>query len=990
MAKPKAGRKCRGSIARQTLMKMAVTIALVIVATTVAAYYRIASTIEEQTLAQLEKYVTERGEREQELFLLAQDNHAIARKALVERMSELGDTDPEEEFSRLFIRCGDGVTRNRSKLFDGTRLAGVFVDETVPIDADIRRRVLTFYELCNHFGPAWNNRFQDTYITSPDGIMVIYWPSVPDWCQVATTDLELASEEYSWVADKEHNPSRQSAWTGLFFDHVAKVWMMSCETPVDIDGRHIATIGHDITLNELFERTIEDHLPGTHNLIFRSDGRLISSPEYVEKIKAQNGYFDIETSGGEHLKNVYRLISRSTADAAIVENTEDNEYLAVTKIEGPDWYFVTVFPKSIVGAMAFKAARCVLILGLVSLIVEIAILAFIIRKQVATPLTEFVRATDELVGGRSDIKLDTDRDDELGRLAVSFNRMRDAIQEKLLALNTEIGERKDIELKLRMSEQRYRLLAEQSSDVIWTADLNFNWEYISPAIERLCGFTVQESMRQPLHEMLTQASAERAMARLVEVMNAADKDPDVLNVPITIEVEFNRKDGTAVWTEVNTSFVRDENGHPTRLVGITRDITERRRFDAELLTAKEAAESANRAKSEFLANMSHEIRTPMTAVLGFAEMLRTEGDLSQSPADRIEAVDTIIRNGEHLLNIINDILDLSQIEAGRMEIDRSTCVPCQVVSDVVSLMRVRAYEKGLSLTAEFDGEIPDSIQSDSNRLRQILINLVGNAIKFTETGEVRVVVWFSGQSSTEPQIHFEVIDTGIGMSKEQISRLFKPFSQVDSSTTRKFGGTGLGLAISKSLAAMLGGVIDVRSSPGEGSTFALEIPTGSLEDTRLINSQSEAEYNPCRSNGVAVDHGVKLDCRILLAEDGPDNQRIISLLLRKAGAEVTVADNGQIAVDYVLARQEDFDVILMDMQMPVMDGYDATQTLRSHGYAGPIIAITAHAMKGDRQRCLDVGCDDYLTKPIDRATFLPLIARYAQQQSVNSEMSKAP
>ena len=404
--------------------------------------------------------------------------------------------------------------------------------------------------------------------------------------------------------------------------------------------------------------------------------------------------------------------------------------------------------------------------------------------------------------------------------------------------------------------------------------------------------------------------------------------------------------------------------------------------------SNEAAQAANRAKSAFLANMSHEIRTPMTAILGFADMIRTEGDLSKAPPQRIEAIDTITRNGEHLLNLINGILDLSQIEAGKLQIDRETCLPSRVVSEVMSLMKVRVDTKGLSLTVEFDGKIPESIKSDSNRLRQILINLVANAIKFTEDGHVRVVTRLSDGNSAEPKMHFEVTDTGIGMSEEQMTNLFKPFSQVDSSATRRFGGTGLGLAISKRLAEMLGGDISVRSSPGKGSTFTLTISTGSLEGVKLIDGPTETECHAQQDDKSPVQHDTKLDCRILLAEDGPDNQRIISFLLKKAGAEVTVANNGQVALDCVGAAQDEgnpFDVILMDMQMPVMDGYDATKTLRAAGYSKPIIALTAHAMKDDRLKCLEAGCNDYMTKPIDHVTFLPLIARYAENRQNKNE-----
>lgn len=981
MADRKAQRVRQGSLAQRTLMMTAATISLVVIATTVVSYYRITSSMERQTLAQLEQYVKERGQREQMRFVLAQENHAIARRFVIERLTELGGSDPAEEFSRLFVRCEDGIVRNRPELFDGTTGAGVYVDEAITLDADIRRRVLTFYELCNLFGPAWRNCFQDTYVTSPEGIMVIYWPEIPDWCQAATTDLDIASEEYSWVADRAHNPSRESMWTGLFYDRIAKVWMVSCETPVDLDGRHVATIGHDVTLNELLDRTVTDHLPGAYNLIFRRDGRLISSPDHVEQIKSRSGYFDIEASSDEHLKNIYRMVRERPAENAIVDNRVDDEYLAVTRIAGPDWYFVTVFPKSIVGNMAFQAARGVFLLGLLSLFIQVAFLPIILRKQITTPLTDFVRATDELAGGDSAVELDTARTDELGRLAASFHRMRDAIREKLAALSREICERKEVERRLRKSEQRYRLLAEKSSDVIWTADLNLQWLYISPAIERLCGFTAEESMRRPLYEMLTPASAAHALQRLAEVKQEAASHPDILDAPIAIEVEFNRRDGSTVWTEVNTSFVRDENGRPTGIIGVTRDITERRRLTADLLLAKESAESASRAKSEFLANMSHEIRTPMTAILGFAEMLHADDDWMQSAAERHEAADTITRNGEHLLTIINDILDLSQIEAGRMQVDHRVCSPSQIVSDVVALMKIRADAKGLALIADFRGEIPLAIESDAHRLRQVLINLVGNAIKFTDAGSVRVTTWLTGQHDTAPQLHFAVTDTGIGMSEEQTARLFLPFSQVDSSTTRRYGGTGLGLAICKSLVEMLGGSLRVTSRPGVGSKFAFHVPTGSLDDVALIQGPLEVDSHLRPSDRPSVPHSLPLNSRILLAEDGVDNQRMISLLLRKAGAEVVVADNGQLALECVETAEEDhrpFAVIFMDMQMPVLDGYDATRALRASGYQGPIIALTAHAMKGDRQRCLDAGCDDYLTKPVDRATLVDIAARYAR------------
>ncbi len=430
---------------------------------------------------------------------------------------------------------------------------------------------------------------------------------------------------------------------------------------------------------------------------------------------------------------------------------------------------------------------------------------------------------------------------------------------------------------------------------------------------------------------------------------------------------------------------------------------------ADLEKALIAAEAANHAKSHFLANMSHEIRTPMTAILGYADLMV---DPTQGSSDRLECIQTIRRNSTHLLSIINDILDISKIEAGKMIVERIACSPVEIVADVASLMRGRALEKDLQFTVQYEGPIPASIQSDPTRLRQILLNLCGNAIKFTKAGEVRVVVRLDpgnqhsvisnqtqppsadSRSPTAPQLRFDVVDTGIGLTPEQQGKLFAPFTQADTSTTRLFGGTGLGLTISRRLAGMLGGDITIASELGKGSCFSVTIETGSLESVRMLDPLHEAglfttdaiascdtpqSAQTSAQPAVASLAGVN----ILLAEDGPDNQRLISFHLRKAGAIVTIAENGRIACELVLnasgnqsSQAAQFDVILMDMQMPEMDGYSATAHLRNKGYAGSIIALTAHAMEGDREKCIRAGCDDYATKPIDRNALLNVIAKW--------------
>ncbi|MDZ4778920.1 MAG: ATP-binding protein [Planctomycetia bacterium] len=394
------------------------------------------------------------------------------------------------------------------------------------------------------------------------------------------------------------------------------------------------------------------------------------------------------------------------------------------------------------------------------------------------------------------------------------------------------------------------------------------------------------------------------------------------------------------------------------------------RRSRELVASRRKAEEANVAKSQFLANMSHEIRTPMTAILGYTDILLDELNGQESA---LHLLSVIKRNGHYLLDIINDILDLSKIEAGQMAVEQTDCSPVQLLREIHSLMLVRAEQKQLALRLDLRGALPEQIVTDPLRLRQILINLIGNAIKFTQRGSVTLSVACERDERGDYRLRAEVRDSGIGISAEQLGRLFQPFSQADASTTRNFGGTGLGLSISRRLAEMMSGKIEVVSQPGAGSTFTLEIPCGKLLGIGWIDPTLTAAIDTRALAPEDFDRQELSGCRLLIVEDGPDNQRFFAHVLRQAGATVEVAENGLLAVQ-TIADQNAFDVILMDMQMPEMDGYTAARELRRRGVATPIIALTAHAMSNDRQKCLDAGCDDYDNKPIERRRLIDKIS----------------
>lgn len=450
------------------------------------------------------------------------------------------------------------------------------------------------------------------------------------------------------------------------------------------------------------------------------------------------------------------------------------------------------------------------------------------------------------------------------------------------------------------------------------------------------------------------------------------------------EVEFRlrHRDGHWVWIRgIGNSLAVDEQGRAVLLAGLHLDDSRSKQLQQELAKASATAEAANRAKSQFLANMSHEIRTPMTAILGYLEIVH-ERLAEQGDRHNIEALATVRRNADHLLALINDILDLSKIEAERMEISAdSLCLPA-LLEEMRAVMGARAKARGVALEVQLATPVPERILSDPTRLRQVLFNIVGNALKFTDRGGVQVTVECRCDVHDESaRLRIVVSDTGPGIPAAQAARLFQPFSQVDGSMTRSHGGTGLGLAISRRLARLLGGDVTLEwSEPGQGSRFAIEVRCSMVGEQRVASLQAwrdelvQSRAEPRRGARP------ELKARILLAEDGRDNQRLIAFHLRRAGARVDIADNGRAALEMLEATrqagQEPYQLLLTDIQMPELDGYGLVAEARRRGFDLPIVALTAHAMVEDRQRCLDAGCNAYATKPIHRDELIETCARW--------------
>ncbi|MCY2996199.1 MAG: PAS domain S-box protein [Planctomycetota bacterium] len=538
---------------------------------------------------------------------------------------------------------------------------------------------------------------------------------------------------------------------------------------------------------------------------------------------------------------------------------------------------------------------------------------------------------------------------------------------RIFAVARDVTERKQLEAGMARSLSLLQATIESTADGLLVVDLQGQVTVCNSHFVELFRIPAELLQRREDHALLAFvveqfAEPQAFLSRVVELYERPEADSfDTLRFC----------DGRVV-----ERFSRPQrlDGQVVGRVWSFRDVSERERTVLALAEAKLAAETANQAKSAFLANMSHEIRSPMSAILGFSEIL----DMSEvCPAEQHEFLGLIRRNGEALLQLINDVLDLSRVEAGQQKVEQVECRLQTTIDESLAVVAVRAAAKGLNLEVAYDHPLPERIRTDPARLRQILVNLLANAVKFTAQGSVCLSVRCLRTAAGNPRLQLSVSDTGIGMSLDTLGVLFQPFMQGDPSVHRRYGGTGLGLAISRSLARALGGDIEVTSELGRGSTFTLTINPGPLPDLRT--PASAPALPAARERTVSAQQSPSLQGRVLYADDSPAIQRFVCHMLRRMNLEPESAEDGQTVCEMAersRAERQPYDLIFMDIQMPILNGYEATRWLRLHGWQGPIVALTANAMSGDRAKCLEAGCDDYLSKPISTEALRQILTKY--------------
>ena len=525
----------------------------------------------------------------------------------------------------------------------------------------------------------------------------------------------------------------------------------------------------------------------------------------------------------------------------------------------------------------------------------------------------------------------------------------------------DITERKRVEEALQESENKYRNIFNNSIEGIFRTAPDGRALMANPALARMLGYESPEDILKSITNLREQFYVDSPKRdELIHLINKQGSAKDY-------ELKVYCKDGSIIDVSMSVYSVRDENQNILYYEGMLEDITEKKRIE-ELKIAKESAEAATRAKTEFLANMSHEIRTPMNAIIGLSNLFWNT-DPSVKQRDYLNKIATSARS---LLGVINDILDISKIEAGKLEMESVDFRLHDIMNNITGMFSSKAIEKGIELMVSMAEEVPCELRGDPIRLEQVLVNLTGNAVKFTESGFIMVKAALVEKDAAQCRLRFSVMDSGMGMTGEETSRLFVSFSQADSSMTRKFGGTGLGLAISRRLVEMMGGEIHVESEPDRGSTFTFTAEFGCQPEVREDKNEKTTAQPATDFTGV----------RLLLVEDNFINQQVAREILEGAGLVVDAVNNGLEAVEAL--RSNDYDAVIMDVEMPVMSGYEATRLIRGDARNRdlPIIAMTAHALQEVREECLAVGMNDYVTKPIEVGSVFSVLTRWVKPQSL--------
>jgi two-component system NtrC family sensor kinase len=931
------------SLANETLLRVAVGVTLIVALSSGITYWLIYKQVEQRALERLQEYSGQRTQLHEARFALGKAFHEVIKADLVRRYQQ-GMPDARQRFDRLMVRYPDGAWRNRPEYMDISRYSTGWIHKGVPIDAELQRRWMLFYDLSEHYSRLVTSRFVNFYLMSP-GQMVNMGYDDPErsghleWVKLMPADYAMDQREHFTAANAEKNPGRGTVWAGPYYEPVYKQLLVSALTPVYIGDRHIATIGSDDLLGDLEARILHSDIPGASHTVFRRDGRLVVDPQYMQRIVASLDGFSIAQSGDVRLETLFKL-AQEAGDAPVYGYAEDiDQYYSIARLSSTGWSSASTLPGKVIRNQAFRAVQWVLWTGIASVGLLIASLALILRRQIARPLRQLQEGIRSAAAGEGR-ELPASSNDELGHMAAAFNTMLGRVSERDAAL--------------RIEKERFRALIEHAADVIIVVAADGNVRYMSPAAQVTLGTSAMAFRGRSLHAEVHPEDQERLAAALRAVIGRPGEAVE------RTEFRMRHADGSWRWLEaIGTNQIG--NSAVNGIVINARDISETKEAEAEIARQRENLHQREKlaAMGSLLAGVAHELNNPLSIVVGRATMLQEEApdENTRTTADRIRAA------AERCARIVRTFLAMARQrkpEQGAVSINT-------VVNDCVEMLGYGLRTAGITVEKHLAADLP-AISGNADQLHQVFLNLIVNAQQAMENQpsprRLRIAT-----DRQQDRLRILIADNGPGIAPAIRSRIFDPYF----TTKPPGGGTGVGLAVSLGIVESHNGSLTVECPPEGGAVFQVLLPIQAPE--------AQPELSPSAERGTDTASGP----RLLIVDDEPEVGALLADILRREASRIDTAASGQAALQMLESRE--YDAILTDLRMPEMDGPELYRRIEQRWpqRARQVVFITGDALSPTVQTFLEGTGQPYLEKP-----FVPADVREIVRETVNAALRRQP